>query len=180
MKASSEELAAVAGRELTAVTESASGKYRRALEGLKASLAEVGEQFLTINTVLITVIDKIVQFAMNLPGPVKQVLALLGGVTAIAGPLIMLTGLLANFFGNMAKGVFHLKAFFKGGEGFKYLTPEMLAAQKAGKLVEETFYSDAKAASVLQQALRNLLDEFSLLEAKAKSGAMSVNPAVSV
>ena len=179
MKASSEDLAKVAGRELTAVTESASGKYRRALEGLKASLAEVGEQFLTINTVLITVIDKIVQFAMNLPGPVKQVLALLGGVTAIAGPLIMLTGLLANFFGNMAKGIFHLKAFFKGGEGFKYLTPEMLAAQKAGKLVEETFYSDAKAASVLQQALRNLLDEFSLLEAKAKSGAMSVNPAVS-
>jgi len=179
MKASSEELATVAGRELTAVTESASGKYRRALEGLKASLAEVGEQFLTINTVLITVIDKIVQFAMNLPGPVKQVLALLGGVTAIAGPLIMLTGLLANFFGNMAKGVFHLKAFFKGGEGFKYLTPEMLAAQKAGKLVEESFYSDAKAASVLQQALRNLIDEFSILEAKAKSGAMSVNPAVS-
>jgi TP901 family phage tail tape measure protein len=179
MKASSEELANVAGRELTAVTESASGKYRRALEGLKASLAEVGEQFLVINTALITVIDKIVQFAMNLPGPVKQVLALLGGITAIAGPLIMLTGLLANFFGNMAKGVFHLKAFFKGGEGFKYLTPEMLAAQKAGKLVEESFYSDAKAASVLQQALRNLLDEFSLLEAKAKSGAMSVNPAVS-
>jgi TP901 family phage tail tape measure protein len=179
MKASSEELATVAGRELTAVTESASGKYRRALEGLKASLAEVGEQFLAINTVLITVIDKIVQFAMNLPGPVKQVLALLGGVTAIAGPLIMLTGLLANFFGNMAKGVFHLKAFFKGGEGFKYLTPEMLAAQKAGKLVEESFYSDAKAASVLQQALRNLIDEFSILEAKAKTGAMSVNPAVS-
>jgi len=179
MKASSEELATVAGRELTAVTESASGKYRRALEGLKASLAEVGEQFLTINTVLINVIDKIVQFAMNLPGPVKQVLALLGGVTAIAGPLIMLTGLLANFFGNMAKGIFHLKAFFKGGEGFKYLTPEMLAAQKAGKLVEESFYSDAKAASVLQQALRNLIDEFSILEAKAKTGAMSVNPAVS-
>jgi TP901 family phage tail tape measure protein len=178
MKESSDGLAQVADRELLAVTESASGKYRRALEGLKASLAEVGEQFLTINTVLITVIDKIVQFAMNLPGPVKQILALLGGVTAIAGPLIMLTGLLANFFGNMAKGVFHLRAFFKGGEGFKYLTPEMLAAEKAGKLVEQSFYSDAKAAAVLQQALRNLLDEFSLLEAKAKSGSISVNPAV--
>jgi TP901 family phage tail tape measure protein len=179
MKESTDGLAQVADRELTAVTESASGKYRRALEGLKASLAEVGEQFLQINTVLITVIDKIVQFAMNLPGPVKQILALLGGVTAIAGPLIMLTGLLANFFGNMAKGVFHIKAFLKGGEGFKYLTPEMLAAEKAGKLVEQSFYSDAKAAAVLQQALRNLLDEFSLLEAKAKSGSMSISPAVS-
>ena len=179
MNESTAGLAQVADRELTAVTESASGKYRRALEGLKASLAEVGEQFLQINTVLITVIDKIVQFAMNLPGPVKQILALLGGVTAIAGPLIMLTGLLANFFGNMAKGVFHIKAFLKGGEGFKYLTPEMLAAEKAGRLVEESFYSDAKAAAVLQQALRNLLDEFSLLEAKAKSGSIAVNPAVS-
>ena len=179
MKASSEDLANVAGRELSAVTESASGKYRRALESLKASLAEVGEQFLTINTTLINVIDKVVQFANNLPKPIKQVLALIGGLTAIAGPLIMITGVLANFFGYILKGVSHMKAFFKGGEGWKYLTPEMLAAEKAGKLVEQSFYSDAKAAAVLKQALGNLIDEFSVLEAKAKSGALSVNPAVS-
>ena len=179
MKASSEDLATVAGRELSAVTESASGKYRRALESLKASLAEVGEQFLTINTTLINVIDKVVQFANNLPKPIKQVLALLGGLTAIAGPLIMITGVLANFFGYILKGVGHMKAFFKGGEGWKYLTPEMLAAEKAGKLVEQSFYSDAKAAAVLKQALGNLIDEFSVLEAKAKAGALSVNPAVS-
>jgi TP901 family phage tail tape measure protein len=179
MKASTSELASVADRELAAVTESASGKYRRAIESLRASLAEVGEQFLTINTVLIQVVDKIVQFANNLPGPVKQILALAGGLTAIAGPAIMLTGVLANFFGYLLKGAFHMKAFLKGGEGWKYLTPEMLAAEKAGRLVEQSFYSDAKAAAVLQQALRNLLDEFALLEQKAKSGAMAVNPAVS-
>jgi TP901 family phage tail tape measure protein len=179
MKASTSELASVADRELAAVTESASGKYRRAIESLRASLAEVGEQFLQINTVLIQVIDKIVQFANNLPGPVKQILALAGGFTAIIGPVIMLTGVLANFFGYLLKGAFHIKAFFKGNDGWKYLTPEMLAAEKAGKLVEQSFYSDAKAAAVLQQALRNLLDEFALLEQKAKSGAMAVNPAVS-
>jgi TP901 family phage tail tape measure protein len=179
MKASTSELASVADRELSAVTESASGKYRRAIESLRASLAEVGEQFLTINTVLIQVIDKIVQFANNLPGPVKQILALAGGITAIIGPVIMLTGVLANFFGYLLKGAFHMKAFLKGGEGWKYLTPEMLAAEKAGKLVEQSFYSDAKAAAVLKQALGNLIDEFSILEAKAKAGALSVNPAVS-
>ena len=179
MKASTGELASVADRELAAVTESASGKYRRAIESLRASLAEVGEQFLQINTVLIQVIDKVVQFANNLPKPVKQVLALAGGFTAIIGPVIMLTGVLANFFGYLLKGAFAMKSFLKGGEGWKYLTPEMLAAEKAGRLVEQSFYSDAKAAAVLQQALRNLLDEFALLEAKAKSGAMSVNPAVS-
>jgi TP901 family phage tail tape measure protein len=179
MKASTGELADVADRELAAVTESASGKYRRAIESLRASLAEVGEQFLQINTVLIKVIDKVVQFANNLPGPVKQVLALAGGFTAVIGPVIMLTGVLANFFGYILKGIFHMKAFFKGGEGWKYLTPEMLAAEKAGRLVEQSFYSDAKAAAVLKQALGNLIDEFSILEAKAKAGAMSVNPAVS-
>ena len=39
----------------------------------------------------------------------------------------------------------------------------MLAAEKAGRLVEQTFYSDAKAAAVLKQALGNLIDEFSVL-----------------
>ena len=179
MKTSTSDLASVADRELAAVTESASGKYRRAIESLRASLAEVGEQFLTINTIIIQVIDKVVQFANNLPGPVKQILALAGGVTAIIGPVIMLTGVLANFFGYLLKGAYHMKAFLKGGEGWKYLTPEMLAAEKAGRLVEQSFYDDAKAAAVLQQALRNLLDEFAILEQKAKSGAMSVNPAVS-
>jgi TP901 family phage tail tape measure protein len=179
MKASTSELAAVAGRELTAVTESASGKYRRALESLKADLAGVGEQFLTIGTKIITIVDKALNFFQALPKPIKNALTFLGALTAVAGPLIMLTGLLANFFGYILKGVMHMKAFFKGGEGWKYLTPEMLAAEKAGKLVEQTFYSDAKAASILQLALKNLIDEFSILEAKAKSGSISVNPAVS-
>jgi len=179
MKASTSELASVAGRELTAVTESASGKYRRALESLKADLAGVGEQFLTIGTKIITIVDKALKFFEGLPKPIKSALTFVGALTAVAGPLIMLTGVLANFFGYILKGIMHMKAFFKGGEGWKYLTPEMMAAEKAGKLIEQTFYSDAKAASILQLALKNLIDEFSILEAKAKSGSISVNPAVS-
>ena len=178
MKASSQDLANVAGRELGAVTESASGKYRRAVEGLKADLAGVGEQFLSINTALSNIVDKVLQFVNNLPKPLKQALSFLGGLTAVAGPLIMLTGVLANFFGYILKGVGHMKAFFRGGEGWKYLTPEILASEKAGKLMEQTFYSDAKAAGVLQLALRNLIDEFTILEAKAKSGSISVAPAI--
>jgi TP901 family phage tail tape measure protein len=178
MKASTDELGAVADRELKAVTESASGRYRRAVEGLKAELSEIGESFLKINTTLINVIAKVVDFVTNLPKPIKTVLAFVGGLTALAGPLIMLTGVLANFFGYIIKGAFHLKSLFKGGEGWKYLTPEMLAAERAGSLVEKTFYDDAKAASILQLALRNLIDEFTILETKAKTGAMSVAPAV--
>jgi TP901 family phage tail tape measure protein len=76
-------LEAVAGRELAAVTESASGRYRRAIEGLKADLAGVGEQFLTISTNLINFVDGIVDFANKLPKPVKQALALVGGMLKV-------------------------------------------------------------------------------------------------
>lgn len=178
MKASASDLEQVAARELTAVTESASGKYKRAIESLRADLAGLGDQFLSIATTMINIVDKALKFFEGLPKPIKQAITFLGALTALAGPLIMITGVLANFFGYILKGVMHMKAFFKGGEGWKYLTPEMLAAEKAGKLVEQSFYSDAKAASILQMALRNLIDEFSILEAKAKSGAMAVNPAV--
>ena len=179
MKTSSQELAGVAGRELSMVTESASGKYRRALEGLKADLAGMGEEFLKIQTFFINVTDGIIKFVGKLPQPVKTILTFVTGLTAIIGPVIMLTGVLANFFGYIIKGVSHFRALFKGGEGWKMLTPEIMAAQKAGSLVEATFYSDAKAATVLKTAIAGLVTEFELLQNKAMTGAVSVAPAMS-
>lgn len=179
MKASSQELGNLADRELAQVTESASGRYRRAIEGLKADLAGVGEQFLKINTSLIKFVNGILDFVQALPNPIKQALGFIGMITAAAGPLIMLTGVLANFFGYIIKGASHFRAFFKGGQGWKLLTPEILAAQKAGDLVEQTFYSDAKAAAVLKQSISALSAEFAMLEQRAMSAAVAVNPAVS-
>jgi TP901 family phage tail tape measure protein len=179
MKASSEDLANVASRELSQVTESASGRYRRAVEGLKADLASVGETFLGIATGLINFVDKIVNLVNRLPDPVKKILAGFAGLTALAGPLIMLTGLLANFFGYIIKGVAHFRALFKGAEGWKLLTPEIVAANNAANLIEKSFYSDAKAALVLKDALAGLINEFTILQSKAQAGAISVAPALS-
>ena len=179
MKTSSSDLANIAGRELAQITESASGKYRRALETLKADLAVVGEQFLNIGTKIINVLDGIIRFFGKLPDPIKKILTFVAGLTAIAGPIIMLTGLFANFFGYIAKGLFHLRALIKGGEGFKLLTPEIVAAQKAGQLMETQFYDDAKAAAILKQAISNLTNELRLLEVKANSARVAVGPAIS-
>jgi TP901 family phage tail tape measure protein len=178
MKTSTQDLANIASRELNQITESASGKYKRALESLKASLAGVGEQFLNIGTFFINIIDKVVQFANKLPDPIKKLLTFAAGFTALTGPIIMLTGVLANFLGYVIKGAAHFRALFKGGEGWKLLTPEMLAANKAGNLLETTFYSDAKAASVLSTALHNLNEEFRILQARANSG-VSAAPTIS-
>ena len=178
MKASTQDLANIAGRELSQVTESASGKYRRAIEGLKADLAGLGESFLNISTKFINAIDKLVKLFNNLPDPIKNIASGLGIITAMVGPIIMLTGVLANFAGYIIKAASHFRAFFKGAEGWKLLTPEIIAANNAATLMEKTFYSDAKAASVLKGSLSSLINELNILQAKASSGSISVMPSV--
>jgi TP901 family phage tail tape measure protein len=179
MKASSQDLANVAGRELSQITESASGQYKRAIESLKADLAGLGDQFLRIGTFFIKVVDGVVKFINKMPDPIKNLLGLLGGITALAGPLIMLTGVFANFIGYVIKGIGHIRALGRGGEGFKLLTPQILAAEKAGSLIEKTFYNDAEAAGVLKIALSNLTNELTILQQKAASGSISVQPTLS-
>ncbi len=179
MKASAGELEAVATRELAAVTESAAGRYKRALESLKADLAVVGEEFLKIGTTILNILGKVIDFGKRLPDPVKKLLAFGGAFTAIIGPVIMLTGVLANFFGYIVKGIFHFKNFFKGAEGWRLLTPEILAAQRAGSLAEQTFYSDAQAATILKKALADLSMEYDALAGRLASGRISVSPTLS-
>lgn len=179
MKASSQDLANVASRELSQITESASGKYKRAVESLKAELAGLGDQFLKVGTFFIKVVDGVLKFINAMPGPIKSILGILGGITALAGPLIMLTGVFANFIGYVVKAIGHIRSLGKGGEGFRLLTPEILAAEKAGGLIEKTFYSDAKAAQVLKGALANLITEYTILQQKANAGAISAQPLIS-
>ena len=141
-------------------------------------MAGLGESFLNISTKFINAIDKLVKLFNNLPDPIKNIASGLGIITAMVGPIIMLTGVLANFAGYIIKAASHFRAFFKGAEGWKLLTPEIIAANNAATLMEKTFYSDAKAASVLKGSLSSLINELNILQAKASSGSISVMPSV--
>ena len=167
MSASASELEAVASRELEAVTESAAGRFRRAMESLKADLAGVGEDFLNIGTKLLNVLGGIIDFAQKLPDPIKKLITFGGAFTAIIGPVIMLTGVLANFFGYIIKGLGHFKALFKGAEGFRLLTPEIMAARNASEMLGNEFYSDAKAADTLRMAIERLNEDLIGLQVNA-------------
>ncbi len=179
MKASTSDLAGIAERELGMITESASGKYRRAMESLKAQLADVGDEFLGVATKLINAASKILEFFTNLPSPIKKALTFMAGFTALVGPLIMLTGVLANFFGYITKGIVQLRSFFMKANGWKMLTPEIIAAQKAAEMVENAFYSDAAAAQVLHNALQKLVLDYQNLQAASMKSAVPVNAGVS-
>ena len=175
MKASAGELEAVAGRELAAVTESAAGRYKRAVETLKAELASTGDQFLNVATKLVNALNKILEFGSKLPDPIKKLLTFAGAFTAIIGPVIMLTGVLANFFGYIIKGLGHFKALFKGAEGFKLLTPEIIAARNASSMLSDEFYSDAKAADTLSLAIKRLNEDLKGLQLNAANATSTTN-----
>lgn len=179
MGASAADLAGIAQRELGMITESASGKFKRALASVQADLAGVGEQFLRISTKVLEVVDGIIKFFQGLPAPVKTFLNALGGLTAFAGPLIMLTGVMANFIGYVTKGIFSLRQMATGGKGFRLLTPEILAADAAAKGLSTTFYSDAEATVVLTNAVNTLAASFDSLEMKANAAKVAVQPGIS-
>ena len=179
MKASASDLANISSRELTMMTESASGQFKRAWASVQADLAQTGEQFLKISTKVLKVVDSIIKFFQHLPGPVKTFLNALGGITAIAGPLIMMAGVMGNFIGYVVKGIFHLRQLAKGGQGFKLLTPEIMAAEAAAKGLATSFYSDSEATIVLSNAVNTLTESFNNLEIKANAAKVAVQPAIS-
>jgi hypothetical protein len=178
MKASTQDLAGVAQRELAQQTESASGKYKRALESLRADLATVGSGFLGVSTNLLKIADGILKAFNALPSPVKKFVTLLGGLTAVAGPIIMLTGVFSNFLGYVLKGFAGIRAFFSHADKFKLLTPDIRAANEAGLLIEKTFYSDAEAAIVLKNALSALKLEMQQIAALANEHTITAKPLV--
>jgi len=179
MKASATDLANISARELTMMTESASGQFKRAWASVQADLASVGEQFLRISTKVLNVVDGIIKFFQGLPGPVKTFLNALGGLTAFAGPLIMLTGVMANFIGYVTKGIFSLRQMATGGHGFKLLTPEILAADAAAKGLATSFYSDTEATVVLTNAVNTLAASFDNLQVAASTAQVAVQPSIS-
>lgn len=179
MKASATDLANISSRELGMMTESASGKFKRALASVQADLASVGNQFLTISTKVLEVVDGIIKFFQKLPQPVKTFLNVLGGITAVSGPIIMLAGVMGNFIGYVIKGIFHLKQMAQGGQGFKLLTPEIMAADAAAKGLATSFYSDTEATVVLTNAINTLAASFDSLEVKANLAKVAVQPGIS-
>jgi len=77
MKASTVELATVADRELSSLTESASGKFARQLESFKANMAGVGEGFLGIFSGVLGVLNKLLEGFNRLPDGVKNIMTIL-------------------------------------------------------------------------------------------------------
>ena len=171
--ATSAQLAILANQEMKQATESTTAKWQRTLEGFKATLYPVGQKFLEMGTMILNIGNKIGKAFSSLPGPVKTILGIFAGLAVLAGPIIMLTGLLANFAGYVLKGFINLKALATGGNTFKeLLTPEIIASQHAAELFSSEIAKDVDAVDLLSEALKRLT-----VTLEGMSGAMNAGTA---
>ena len=152
------ELAMLADAELTAVVDSATGKFKRSVETIKANLIPIGEVFITAGTIILNIGNKILEVFNSLPDPVKNIVNAILGLTAVAGPVIMITGVLGNFFGYLVKGISTIMAFKKEGRGvFELLTVDSIAARDANELLSESLYDQATAMGTMALAVESLV-----------------------
>jgi len=171
-QASSAQLAALANQEIKQATSSPSAQWQKALNTFKADLYPVGQMIMKIGTDLLSFGNRVAKVFSDLPGPVKTVLAVLLGFVAISGPIIMLTGLMANFAGNILKGVFNLKQLITGGKTLgQILTPEMIAAQNATDLFSKGLLGDVDAIKLLNDQIEILTNNLTNLVSKMGAGA---------
>ena len=148
MSASSTDLANVANQELRTLTESTSMRFTRAMESIKASLLPIGEA-LTRSVIpflekAADLFNKLVEFGKNLPEPVKNFIKLATGITAIAGPIVMITGVLANFLGYVTKGAMGIVNLGRAVMGiptkqFELLNTEQIVALKTTDLLTSAY-----------------------------------------
>lgn len=100
--------AASAAREVAAQQESVSGRFRRALADVQAELAEFGKPFIEAGTMVLRVLQGIMQWFQGLPSSVKKFVGIVAVAGAVTGVLTMTVGVLANLFGNLVSGFLKL------------------------------------------------------------------------
>ena len=203
MGASSSQLAGIAAGELKTQTESASGRFKRMSETIKADLLPVGQAFLNSISKLGLALDKVLSVFKTIGhvlGPISGILSKLFGGAAtgliIVGPILMLVGLFSNLAGNLLKGANYFRMFRQGMDAaapstnkflagiqnmrnfYENLDVGMVAARNQLDLMPESITSNAKAFEILTTSIKTLTTQFEAL-AVAQAGAMGVPMAAS-
>lgn len=162
--------AGIAEQELSRVTESASGKWNRALESFKVSLASVGEQFLALGTMLLNIGTNILDWWNSWPDVLKKIASGALLLAAAFGGVIMTVGVFGNLIGTgikMAVGLSALFAKVRGGIPFwEMLNEQLLVNDQLGKEVSNRLFEESVAADKFKIAVDGLVVSLKALSAQ--------------
>lgn len=175
MGKSNRELAATAYQEMDTLMNSASKRFERATEGIKAQFISIGESITTSITPIIesitNKIGKAIEFFQNLPKPIKSFIKVAVGLTAVAGPIIMMVGIFSNFLGYIGKGAMGMVNLGRRMAGlptqkFEMLSDTQIMAARATEQLSNSFNTETASVQRLNQALslyrQNLVEAINL------------------
>jgi len=154
---SMEDLAATADNELGLIEQSASTKFKAAVESLKLSIAPVGEEFLKAVTPIVEFFGNIADKFNNLSDRSKRIITILVGVVGAVGPVFLMTfGLLANGIANI------IKLFLTLRMGFQRITGQSNILAEQTQYLTEAQAQAAAVAHSLDQTHAKLIQTFNI------------------
>lgn len=177
---STEELAALANKELGSIAESVSVKFTGAVERLKNAIAPIGEIFLRVATPVIDKVTEIVNWFNKLPDGMKTFAAVAAVAIGVIGPgLTMLIGLLANSAGNILKVINAIRNWANGfrvaGSSTEYLAAAELDAAAAAASLEGRTNSLTASLNAQRSAIAGLVSAYGTMSASANNAMLNVS-----
>jgi TP901 family phage tail tape measure protein len=171
MGMSAAELASIADEQTKKIQQSASGRFKIAIQDLKNSLLPIGEATLNMFSKIVEGITNFADKISNLPGPIKTFLKIFSGLAIVTGPVIMLVGLFGNLMGQVAKGLVNIRTFGAAlmniqngvnpltilGKKFNMVTEEMLAETEAAKIFGNTMEANVSPITAVTAAIEELI-----------------------
>jgi TP901 family phage tail tape measure protein len=167
--ATTQELAQLSNKELKAVEESTTFRFRKAIEEFQLAIAPVGEEFLKLITPIIEFANGIIEKFNGLSDGAKSFITGLTVLLGVVGPVALMTfGLLANGVANIIKSFVFLRDLFLRtgkqsnilGEQIDYMTTEQLNAAAVAASLDQTHQQLIQTFSVEAGAVKNLADVY--------------------
>lgn len=177
MGMSAADLASIADEQTKKIQQSASGKFKIAVQDLKNTLLPLGEGALKTFSGLINAVTGFFDAIGNLPGPIKTIMKAFGAIAVIAGPIIMITGLFGNLIGMLGKGLVNFRSLFTAirnninplsvlGQKFQIQTEETVAAANAEELFGEKLNKNISPIEAVTNAILAQVEALKMLQSQ--------------
>lgn len=172
---STEKWAQTAASEIDKIKESVSGRFKIAIETIRAELSTMGKPFLEAATWMLGFITKIISGFNSMPKALKVAAAGVFILFAALGPLVMLAGLLGNGLGNLIKFANFLPTLMTR---FKSVTSEQQAQKLLADSTRKMWQNQGEAARMLAAEITNLGAAMNKLNTAQRSSMLASGVAV--
>jgi len=184
--ASIEELAILSEREMKKIEDSVGVKFQAAVEQFKQEIMPLGKIFLEALTPVVKFFGTLFEKFNGLSDQTKKVVAVIVGVVAGLGPVLLMTfGLLANgvanaikFFALLRGGIARLNGQTNVlGAGFTYMTQEQIENAASSQSLHQTHTRLIEVFNVEKASVNALASSYNSLSTQMRAMA-SQNPAL--